>query len=123
MLPLRFPNSCIRAKVFVRKIGFKLRVMRLNHEESFYAFLLRFHNEDSEERGPATVSPHAGLAAHGQAAAKAPCKEATGCGQGQPTRGGNQPQGQQPVGVAPVGRSAARRHNRLQRGTRKGGRL
>ncbi|RWV95104.1 hypothetical protein GW17_00042301 [Ensete ventricosum] len=41
MHPLRFPNSGIRAKAFVRKIGFKLRVMRLNHVESFYAFLLR----------------------------------------------------------------------------------
>ncbi|RWW37877.1 hypothetical protein BHE74_00056947 [Ensete ventricosum] len=42
MLPLRFPNSGIRSKVFVRKIGFKLHVMRLNHVELFYAFVLRF---------------------------------------------------------------------------------
>ncbi|RZS15580.1 hypothetical protein BHM03_00047441 [Ensete ventricosum] len=48
-------------------IGFKLRVMRLNRVESFYMFLLRFRNEGSEEQGrPATASPHAGLATHGQ---------------------------------------------------------
>ncbi|RWW64013.1 hypothetical protein BHE74_00028771 [Ensete ventricosum] len=39
MHPLRFPNSGIRAKVFVRKIGFKLRVMRLNRVELFYALV------------------------------------------------------------------------------------
>ncbi|RRT71075.1 hypothetical protein B296_00031472, partial [Ensete ventricosum] len=33
-----FPNSGIRAKVFVQKIGFKLGVMRLNRVESFNAF-------------------------------------------------------------------------------------
>ncbi|RWV94013.1 hypothetical protein GW17_00043488 [Ensete ventricosum] len=36
-----FPNSGIRAKVFMRKIGFKLRVMRLNRVESFNAFATR----------------------------------------------------------------------------------
>ncbi|RWV76945.1 hypothetical protein GW17_00062301 [Ensete ventricosum] len=41
MHPLRFPYSGIKAKVFVRKIGFKLRVMRLNHVESFNAFAAR----------------------------------------------------------------------------------
>ncbi|RWV82122.1 hypothetical protein GW17_00056408, partial [Ensete ventricosum] len=73
MHPLRFPNSGIRAKVFVRKIGFKLRVMRLNHVELFYAFLLHFRSEGSKEEGrPAIVSPHVGPATHGQAKAKAP---------------------------------------------------
>ncbi|RZR73495.1 hypothetical protein BHM03_00024978 [Ensete ventricosum] len=63
MHPLRFPNSSIKAKVFVRKIGFKLRVMRLYHIESFYVFLLHFHSEGSEEEGrPATASPHVWLA-------------------------------------------------------------
>ncbi|RWW49041.1 hypothetical protein BHE74_00044842 [Ensete ventricosum] len=38
MLPLRFPNSDIRAKVFVRKISFKLHVMRLNRVE-FYCYV------------------------------------------------------------------------------------
>ncbi|RWV78967.1 hypothetical protein GW17_00059972 [Ensete ventricosum] len=51
MHPLRFPNSGIRAKVFVRMIGFKLRVMRLNRVESFNAFLLRFCNEGNKEEG------------------------------------------------------------------------
>ncbi|RWW01066.1 hypothetical protein GW17_00035917 [Ensete ventricosum] len=47
--------------------------MRLNCVESFYAFLLRFYSEGNEEEGrPATSSPHAGLATHGQA----------GCAQG-----------------------------------------
>ncbi|RWV78039.1 hypothetical protein GW17_00061062 [Ensete ventricosum] len=60
MLPLRFPNSGIKDKVFAQKIGFKLRVMRLNHVESLYAFSLHFCNERSEERGgPATARPYA----------------------------------------------------------------
>ncbi|RWW29851.1 hypothetical protein GW17_00005617 [Ensete ventricosum] len=46
---LRFPNSGIRAKVFIRKNYFKLRVMRLNHVESFYVFLLYFRTEGNEE--------------------------------------------------------------------------
>ncbi|RZS00246.1 hypothetical protein BHM03_00029911 [Ensete ventricosum] len=58
MHPLKFPNSGIRAKVFVRKIGFKLRVMRLNRVESFYVFLLHFRSEGNEEEGrPTTASP------------------------------------------------------------------
>ncbi|RWV95710.1 hypothetical protein GW17_00041646 [Ensete ventricosum] len=51
MHPLRFPYSDIKAMVFVRKISFKLRVMRLNRIKSFYAFLLRFCRKRSEERG------------------------------------------------------------------------
>ncbi|RWV93837.1 hypothetical protein BHE74_00044701 [Ensete ventricosum] len=51
MLPPRFPNSGIRAKVFVRKISLKLRVMILNRVESFYALLLYFRSEGSEEEG------------------------------------------------------------------------
>ncbi|RWW64055.1 hypothetical protein BHE74_00028731 [Ensete ventricosum] len=81
MHPLRFPNIGIRAKVFVRKIGFKLCVIRLNHVELFYTFLLRFHSEGSEEGRPTRASPHAGPATHGQVATKAPCKGAAGCGQ------------------------------------------
>ncbi|RWW17359.1 hypothetical protein GW17_00018709 [Ensete ventricosum] len=71
------------AKVFVRKIGFKLRVMRLNRVELFYAFLLHFCSEGNEE-GLAVV------------AAKAPYKGADGQGQPPPPprRGG------QPAGVA-----------------------
>ncbi|RWW44291.1 hypothetical protein BHE74_00049962 [Ensete ventricosum] len=64
MHPLRFPNSGIRAKVFMRKIGFKLRVMRLNRVKLFYTFFLRFRSE--EEGRPATASPHAGLTTRGQ---------------------------------------------------------
>ncbi|RWV88548.1 hypothetical protein GW17_00049356 [Ensete ventricosum] len=88
MHPLRFPNSGIKAKVFVRKIGFKLRVMRLYHVESFYAFFLYFRSEDSEEEGrQATASPHTRPATHGQ---------------GQPARGGH-PLGLQPAGAALAG--------------------
>ncbi|RWV81334.1 hypothetical protein GW17_00057260 [Ensete ventricosum] len=72
MHPLKFPDSGIRAKVFVRKIGFKLRVMRLYRIELFYVFLLHFRSEGNEEEGqPATTNPHAGPATHGQAAARA----------------------------------------------------
>ncbi|RZS28739.1 hypothetical protein BHM03_00062391, partial [Ensete ventricosum] len=105
MHPLRFPNSGIRAKVFVRKIDFKLRVMRLNRVESFYAFLLHFCSEGNEEGRPATASPYVGPSTHGQAAAKAPCKGAVGCGQGQPEREAN---------GARRGRSATRKHDRLR---------
>ncbi|RRT56646.1 hypothetical protein B296_00021266, partial [Ensete ventricosum] len=41
----RFPNSSIRAKVFVRKIGLKLRVMRLNRVELFYALVASIGSE------------------------------------------------------------------------------
>ncbi|RWW44725.1 hypothetical protein BHE74_00049495 [Ensete ventricosum] len=51
MHPLRFPNSGIRAKVFVRKIDFKLR--------------------SKEEGRLATANPHAVPTTHGQAAARA----------------------------------------------------
>ncbi|RWW07759.1 hypothetical protein GW17_00028843 [Ensete ventricosum] len=65
---LWFPNSGIRAKVFVRKISFKLHVMRLNHIELFYVFLLRFRSKHSEEEEgrPATAkaSPQGVAAAH-----------------------------------------------------------
>ncbi|RWW38770.1 hypothetical protein BHE74_00055978 [Ensete ventricosum] len=75
MLPLRFPNSCLRAKVFMRKIGFKLRVMRLNHVESFYTFLLHFYGKRSEERAQlAMARPSTGVAGYGLAT----CKEAAG---------------------------------------------
>ncbi|RWV94918.1 hypothetical protein GW17_00042508 [Ensete ventricosum] len=41
--------------------------MRLNHIESFYAFLLHFHSEGSEEEGrPATTSTHVVSTTHGQ---------------------------------------------------------
>ncbi|RRT37495.1 hypothetical protein B296_00045520 [Ensete ventricosum] len=45
MHPLRFPNSGIRDKVFMRKIDFKLRVMRLNHVELFYAVVATIGSE------------------------------------------------------------------------------
>ncbi|RWV77436.1 hypothetical protein GW17_00061734 [Ensete ventricosum] len=71
MHPLKFPNSGIRAKVFVRKIGFKLRVIRLYRVESFYAFFLRFRSEGSEEEGQlATANPYARPTTHGQASCK-----------------------------------------------------
>ncbi|RZS16002.1 hypothetical protein BHM03_00047943 [Ensete ventricosum] len=93
MHPLRFPNSGIRA--FVQKIGFKLRVMRLNCIESFYAFAARIARRRGGQQQPA---PHAGSATHDQtgckgqpAEAKAPCKGAVGNSQsplqGQPLAG------------------------------------
>ncbi|RWW65361.1 hypothetical protein BHE74_00027342 [Ensete ventricosum] len=46
--------------------------MRLFRVKLFYAFLLHFYSEGSEEEGRSTTaSPHAGSATHGQAAAKA----------------------------------------------------
>ncbi|RWV89485.1 hypothetical protein GW17_00048362 [Ensete ventricosum] len=51
MLSLSFPTVVSKLRLFVRKIDFKLRAMRLNHVELFYAFLLCFHNEGSKEGG------------------------------------------------------------------------
>ncbi|RRT46562.1 hypothetical protein B296_00000868 [Ensete ventricosum] len=51
MFLLRFCNSGIKAKVVRAKDCFRLRVMRLNRVELFYAFLLHFHSKGSEERG------------------------------------------------------------------------
>ncbi|RRT32447.1 hypothetical protein B296_00050918 [Ensete ventricosum] len=45
MHPLRFPNNGIRAKIFVRKIGFKLHVLRLNHVELFYTLVVAIGSE------------------------------------------------------------------------------
>ncbi|RZS16324.1 hypothetical protein BHM03_00048317 [Ensete ventricosum] len=107
--------------------------MRLNRIESFYAFLLRFRSEGSEEQGrPATASPHAGPATHGQALAKGPGKEVAGCGQGQPAREVDVARGQQPAGAMlvgtvgygqPAGATAASGHTRLQRDAHKVGQL
>ncbi|RZS29311.1 hypothetical protein BHM03_00063023 [Ensete ventricosum] len=79
MHPLRFPNSGIRAKVFVRKIGFKQRVMRLNRVESFYAFAARTAGKRGGQPwlAPMQGRPHTAR----PAAAKAPYKGATGHGQ------------------------------------------
>ncbi|RZR88241.1 hypothetical protein BHM03_00015783 [Ensete ventricosum] len=87
MHPLRFPNSGIRTKVFVRKINFKLHVMRLYRVESFYAFLLRFR---SEERRPAMANPHAGPARP----------------RPRPAHKGRSPVGAVPVGMAVYGQPA-----------------
>ncbi|RWV86986.1 hypothetical protein GW17_00051066 [Ensete ventricosum] len=124
MHPLRFSNNVIRAKVFVRKIGFKLYVMRLNHVESFYVFLLYFRSKcNEEENGRATTArPPAGAADHDRAT----CKGVVGYGQGplqrgdwlRPTHRGDKrlrarslgawcPQGQHPPAARPQG-SAAR---------------
>ncbi|RZS15271.1 hypothetical protein BHM03_00047083 [Ensete ventricosum] len=96
--PLRFPNSGIRAKVFVRKIGFKLRVMRLNRIELFYAFLLRFHSKGNEEEGQQGMArPHA---RGWPAAAKAPLQWGgrlrPSPPQGQQPARGDHPEGQHP---------------------------
>ncbi|RWW09120.1 hypothetical protein GW17_00027407 [Ensete ventricosum] len=100
MYPLRFPNNGIRAKVFVRKIYFKLRVMRLNRVELFYAFLLRFHNKRNEDGQLATAKPPARAANYGLATYKG----ATDCGQGPLHKGGKR-----------------LRHDHLQHGARRGG--
>ncbi|RWV78059.1 hypothetical protein GW17_00061035 [Ensete ventricosum] len=103
MHPLRFPNSGIKAEVFVRRIGFKLRVMRLNRVESFYTLLLHFHSEGSKEEGrPATASSHAGSATHGQAGYK-----------GQPAAEGGRPA----TATAPCRGSRARTRCEAVRGS------
>ncbi|RWV85164.1 hypothetical protein BHE74_00048903 [Ensete ventricosum] len=83
---LRFPNNGIRPKVFVRKIGFKLRAMRLNCVESFYAFLLRFRSEGNKEVGQQGIArpPTRGR----PTAAKAPLRR---CDRPRPGRMGRLP--------------------------------
>ncbi|RZS04420.1 hypothetical protein BHM03_00034749 [Ensete ventricosum] len=93
MHPLRFPNNSIRAKVFMRKIGFKLSVIRLNRVESFYALLLHFRSKDNKEREwLATAKPPTRVASHSLVIRKG----AVDCGQGQPAReAGNTRKGRQ----------------------------
>ncbi|RZS05308.1 hypothetical protein BHM03_00035797 [Ensete ventricosum] len=102
MHPLRFPNSGIKAKVFVRKISFKLRVMRLNRVELFYALVAAIGNKSRRclrgrgghlhvvcmQRWLVMARPLAGAVGHGLATckgrpvvAKAPFKGAIGYGQ------------------------------------------
>ncbi|RWV82094.1 hypothetical protein GW17_00056435 [Ensete ventricosum] len=85
MHPLRFPNSGIRAMVFMRKIGFKLRVTRLilNEEEG----------QQGLARPPSRGQP---------TAAKAPFKGAVDCGH-TPCKG-----------RLLAGAAATRGHSRLQ---------
>ncbi|RWW37466.1 hypothetical protein BHE74_00057400 [Ensete ventricosum] len=89
--------------------------MRLYRVESFYAFLLYFRSEGSEEEGQlATASPYAGPATH---AAKAPCKGTVGCGQGQPEReasGAYRPIAGCPQGAATRGQSYSQQGWRRQ---------
>ncbi|RWV77232.1 hypothetical protein GW17_00061966 [Ensete ventricosum] len=81
---LRFPNSGIRAKVFVRKIGFKLRVMRFNRVELLYMLVAAIGSESRRclrgrgghmhavcmQRWLATARPPVGVAGHGLATCK-----------------------------------------------------
>ncbi|RWW03938.1 hypothetical protein GW17_00032869 [Ensete ventricosum] len=94
MHPLRFHNSGIRAKVFVRKNDFKLRVIVLH-------FLAAFSQR--RQRG--------GAASHGQL----PCRAGhprLGCGQGQPARGGAYKHG----GLQPARKGAGYRATHLSGG-------
>ncbi|RWV98364.1 hypothetical protein GW17_00038796 [Ensete ventricosum] len=84
MHPLRFPNSGIRANVFVRKMGFKLRVMRLNRVELFYALVAAIGSESRHcqqgrgnhmhavymQRWLAMARPLVGAVGHGLATCK-----------------------------------------------------
>ncbi|RWV78788.1 hypothetical protein GW17_00060194 [Ensete ventricosum] len=99
MHPLRFPNSGIRAKVFVRKIGFKLHMMRFNHVELFYALVSVIGGESRRclrgrgghmhvvcmQRWLATARPSTGAAGHSLATS---ARGDRSQGQ-QPTRGGH----------------------------------
>ncbi|RWW18124.1 hypothetical protein GW17_00017905 [Ensete ventricosum] len=84
MHPLRFHNSGIRAKVFVRKIGFRLCVMRLNRIELFYALVAAIDSESRHclrgrgghmhavcmQRWLAMAKPPVGAVGHGLATCK-----------------------------------------------------
>ncbi|RZR91115.1 hypothetical protein BHM03_00019166 [Ensete ventricosum] len=51
MLPLSFPIVISEPRLFVQKLAFKLRVMRLNRIKLFYTFLLCFHSEHNKDGG------------------------------------------------------------------------
>ncbi|RWW26668.1 hypothetical protein GW17_00008934 [Ensete ventricosum] len=131
MHPLRFSDCGIRAKVFVRKISFKLYVMRLNRVESFYAFLLYVYGKRSEERGG---WPRLGPLQGWPAMAKAPFRGdhqqarplaglAGACGRRQPPRASRwgrlqtaRPQGAAPrPGLSPARAAASRGSARSRR--------
>ncbi|RZS13865.1 hypothetical protein BHM03_00045490 [Ensete ventricosum] len=93
--------------------------MRLNYVESFYAFLLCFRSEGSEEEGwPATASPHAGSATHGQVVAKA-LQGGNRLRPGLARKGGRR----RSRGQHPAGATAAHGHTCLHHDAHKGGRL
>ncbi|RWV80826.1 hypothetical protein GW17_00057831 [Ensete ventricosum] len=97
-----FPNSGIKAKVFIRKIGFILCVIILNRVESSYTFLLCFRNEGNEEEGqPGMAWPPA----KGRSAVSRPTTRG-GRPQGQQPTRGDHPQGQQlPAGTTSCGQA------------------
>ncbi|RWV96996.1 hypothetical protein BHE74_00036116 [Ensete ventricosum] len=112
MHPLRFHNSSIRAKVYVRKIGFKQFVMRLNCIESFYALLLHFRSKGSKERGwPTMARPSTRVVGYGQAPYKGD----------RPWAG--HPQGGDRMWPRPHAGVATRRSSRLRHDARRGYRL
>ncbi|RWV87643.1 hypothetical protein GW17_00050341 [Ensete ventricosum] len=102
----RFPNSGNRAMIFVRKIGFKLCVMRLNRVESFNAFTAitarrrgwpwlaargnRLRPRPAARVRLATANPPC---RGGRLLPRPPCKGAAGHLQGAAARRGNSSQG------------------------------
>ncbi|RRT37032.1 hypothetical protein B296_00041019 [Ensete ventricosum] len=106
MHPLRFPNSGIRAKVFVQKIGFKLCVMILNRVELFYVLVAAIGSESRR-------CLHAEVAGHGQAPYRGGrpwpsyWQGAVGCGQasykGRPPKGAAARKGRPPAGTTGCG--------------------
>ncbi|RRT52192.1 hypothetical protein B296_00037534 [Ensete ventricosum] len=113
---LRFSNSGIKAKVFVRKISFKLRVMRLNPIESFYAFLLHYYSERSEERRLATAIPPTRVADHRRPLAGVATHSQAGSRRRSPVEAPSRRWS--PVEAVARRGATANGHNRLQRGGR-----
>ncbi|RWW50820.1 hypothetical protein BHE74_00042880 [Ensete ventricosum] len=125
MHPLRFPNSGIRAKVFMRKIGFKLRFHSKGNKEKGQQGMARppargrlaAAKAPLQRGGWLRPGPLQGEAArgHDRLQPRPPCKGAAGCGQA-PDKG------RLPAGVAahkgqpPAGATAARGHDRLPPG-------
>ncbi|RWW46412.1 hypothetical protein BHE74_00047661 [Ensete ventricosum] len=128
---LKFGIYVISFSSCIWEDGFKLRVMRLNRVESFYAFLLHFRSKRSKEENgrPTTAKPLVGRPAtawppaRGQpAVAKTPCKGATGYGQGPLHKGrpaAASLQGRHPQGAARPrrGHKSSTRPRPARRGT------
>ncbi|RZS22892.1 hypothetical protein BHM03_00055725 [Ensete ventricosum] len=102
-------------RLFVQKIGFKLCIMRLNRVELFYAFLLYFRSEGSEEGG---IHLRAGPLQGRPLTTKPAIGATVRLRQGLPTRGIHPRAWLSPIGAAHVGIGRAHRGTTCRHGSR-----
>ncbi|RZS25698.1 hypothetical protein BHM03_00058939 [Ensete ventricosum] len=108
----------------MQKIDFKLRVIRLNRVESFYAFLLRFRSEGNEEEGQQGMArpPARGWLATAKAPLQMGSRLRPGPLQGATARRGtSHPWARPAAAKAPLQRGGRLRPGPLQEVTARGG--